>query len=344
MVGYLNADIEANPHKPGILRQGFGSERWIEGGETRLVIWAGGLEMLRLHPRLGVGAGNFTYVYPEMRSALIEGDPKFRLYRGLWTNAAHNTALQTWTELGIFGLFILISIFGMAFYSLFTGIRWAPREEFLIRMGLAGLLVTYVGHSLMNFALQQPSGAVSLYLLLLGVCAERRVRGESATGAPPLIVDQGWGALRVEWRDLGKPTAVGVSLRVPVAVGLPLVGLWMALLAMGWVVIARPVVAETEYGRGLVRGHQGQPELEEKHLVRALELNPYAVGARSRYGEFLLEQRRPEDALEQIALVRKRLNSRELWEREARAFDMLGRKEEAREAWAVYQTFLPDPE
>ena len=72
------------------------------------------------------------------------------------------------------------------------------------------------------------------------------------------------------------------------------------------------------------------------HILRALELNPRATGCRSRYAEFLVEQSRPAEALEQLAIVRERLNSSELWDREARALLQLGRRAEALQAWETY--------
>ncbi len=102
------------------------------------------------------------------------------------------------------------------------------------------------------------------------------------------------------------------------------------------------MLAESQYGLASIHRRQSDPANEEIALQKALRLNPWATGARSRYVELLLEQQKPAEALDQLALVRKRLNSRELWEREARALAMLGRDDEAREALAVFRSLLPE--
>ena len=82
------------------------------------------------------------------------------------------------------------------------------------------------------------------------------------------------------------------------------------------------------------------PAGEEKLLLRALEIDPDLTDARSRYSQFLVERNTPEaaaEALKQLHEVRKRLNSSELWEREAQALWLLGREEEAARAHAIYR-------
>lgn len=340
MIAFFVADHPANPHRPGILKQGFGSERWIEGWDTRLVIWAGGLELVREHPWLGVGAGNFTYAYPETASPLLDGHPELLVYRGHWTNAAHNMVLQVWSELGILGLLAFGAMIATAYHSLLAGIRWAPRPEFMVRMTLTGLWCALLGHSIMNFTLQQPSGAVSFYLLLLFTVVERSTRGDSPS-MPSLVVAEGWMRLQVDWETMRRPTAVGLALDPPMPIRAFALMALAAMVPVGLVTVHRGVRAEVEYGRAGASRVAGDATGEELHMARALQLNPWATGCRSRYVEFLLERERPEEALAQLELVRKRLNSRELWQREARALGLLGRTAEAEEKYQVYLSRLP---
>jgi O-antigen ligase len=340
MLAFFLTDHALNPHAPGIWSQAFGSDRWQEGGSTRLVIWAGALEIVRLHPMLGVGAGNFTYVYPGVRSALLEGRPDLMMYEGHWTNAAHNELLQVWSELGVGGLLAILALVAMTYHSLLHDLLRTSRREFIMRMTLAGALTACCVQSMMNFTLVHPSGLATFYLILLGVIAERGTRRKYAA-MPPLLLDRGWLRLHVEWKDMKRYTGVGISFRPPRPVLFVVAAVfWLPALGAS-VLLLRPVLAETQYGLAAVHRSRGNPALEERHILRALELNPWATGCRSRYVEFLLEQNRPAEALTQLELVRRRLSSRELWEREARALHALGRTEAAEAVYREYLDRLP---
>ena len=57
--------------------------------------------MVRGHPWLGIGAGNFTYGYTATLSPYVLSRPDLAVYAGQFTNAAHNEPLQAWVETGI---------------------------------------------------------------------------------------------------------------------------------------------------------------------------------------------------------------------------------------------------
>jgi O-antigen ligase len=335
MLAFFLTDHPLNPHAPGLLKQGFGSDRWAEGWPTRLAIWSGGLEMVRLHPVLGVGAGNFSYVYPEVKSALIAADPELIKYQGRWTNAAHNVFLQIWSELGIVGLFVFVALLALAFHSLLAGIMRARRPEFLVRMTLAGVLTAWVAHGMMNFALEQPSGAISFYLILGAVIAERASR--SVRLLPPLVWEPGPLHLELEWRDMRHPTCLGISFLMPPAAAISLSIILLVGAGAAVIPLRRPLMAQYEYALARSARNSGLPLHEERHLRNALQLDPWATGARSRYSELLVEMNRPEEALAQIKIVRRRLNSSELYDRESRALAQLGRVQEAKDAWLKFQ-------
>jgi O-antigen ligase len=77
------------------------------GGTGRPDLWAISIEMYRDHPWVGLGAGNFVDVEPRYatrdidlrRVDLIVDTPK----------GAHNSYLQTLTELGIVGFLLLVA-------------------------------------------------------------------------------------------------------------------------------------------------------------------------------------------------------------------------------------------
>ena len=337
VIGFFVTDHPLNPHRPGILRQGFASERWVAGGSTRLAIWAQTLEMIRQAPVLGVGTGNFTYVFPEMDSSLLWGHPELRAYQGSWTNAAHQELLQMWAELGIVGLFLFLVVIGLGYYAVFR--RWGEQEGLarLVRLTLAAMLTAWVVQAQMNFSLQErnPVGALAFFAILTGILAEERIH--RARGAmPPLAIERGPFTLQLRWATMRKPFELGLMIRAgwPVA---GLLGIVLLVGVFGWAVQCwRPVMSEHAYRRAVAAIQAGRPEAAEAQFQRALRLDPAHVDCRSRYSGWLLERGRPGDALEQLERVRRRLNSNELWMREARAHGMLGDDEAARKALQTY--------
>lgn len=334
MLAFYNTDHALNPHRPGILKQGFSSERWREGGPTRVVIWAGALEIIRERPWFGAGAGNFTYLFPATRSELVAQDPELRKYLGAWTNAGHNEILQTWSELGAPGLFVFLALIALAYQSLLSGIRWRPRLEYLQRMALVGLLTAWLAQSMMNFTLQTPVGALSLIFILWGAWVESRVRAGLSRDVP-LVTDYGPCRVTIEVREMSRFKSVGVALR-PGLPGAEIVAVIPLALALALAVPAlhRPARAQTEYARAR---RADNPEAVERRLKYALELDPRATGVRSFYSDWLIRNGEPKEGLDQLKEVRKRLDSTELFEREARAWAQLNEPKKAAKAMAEYR-------
>jgi O-antigen ligase len=335
LIAFFVLPNPASPHPAGVFNEAFGSQRWKDGGPTRLAIWAQTLEMIRKHPVGGVGTGNFTYVFPEMDSRLVWDRPELRAYQGLWTNAAHNEILQTWAELGAGGLFLFLALVGLAFYTLLKGLAWTDNQSFLIRTTLAGLLLAWLVQAQMNFSLQHPAGALTFYALLLAAALEKRTR-PGLPSFPSLSMESGPLILRLDGQTMTKPTAIGVALSLPRPLG---VGLGVALLlaVAGWMAVAasRPVRAQREYKRAVAL-EQADPAAADAHFKKALAVCPTAQDVRSHYSDWLIRRGRAQEGLDQLAVVRRRLNSNELWEREYRGLKALGRGADAQRALDTY--------
>lgn len=329
VVAFFTTNQPYNPHRPSILKQGFGSERWQDGGPTRIAIWAGTLEMIRQHPIVGFGPGNLPYVFPGMHSALILGDPKLEKYQGQYTNAAHNILLQAWAELGIVGVALLVALLAAMFYVLLHDLDRARRPGLPIRIALAGLLTAWLVQGQVNFVLQTPVGILCFYAMLLAVIAERADRGDPRL--PPLRFETDWVAIRVDWRSMRQPTALGVAALLPNGVSIA-IGAILLIGALAYVPHAlAPVRAQREYRLGQVAENKGMPAAE-KHFLKGLAIDPNAHDLRSHYSSWLLQHGRPADCLEQMKILRRRLNSTDLYEREYFAYKALGRDADAARA------------
>lgn len=353
LIGFFTTDHPLNPHRPGILKEGFGSERWHEGGNTRLAIWAETLEMIRLHPVLGVGPGNFTYVYPEMDSALIQDNPDLMLYQGLWTNAAHNELLQTWAELGIVGFFLFLALIAVAFHTLLHQLFWQDRSAFLVRLTLIGMLVAWVLHAQMNFPLQHPVGALSFAGLLLAVMIARKAElRERQASMPPLVIDWPGFVVRLDWIDMRRPTAIGLAGRLPRGLTIPAgIVLVLAAAVFGYQRLD-PVRAQRQYHQAMIDMVADDYSQAKEHFKRALEYDPHSAAIRNKYLDLLLYLTgEPEAAHEQWEIVQATLNGNEQWIRLADILAALGRPEEAGEArrkffenvWGARQGFFQRP-
>ncbi len=188
------ADVPGNPHRPGIAQQAFASERLAYGWDSRLLIWSNTLEMIRIHPWLGWGAGCFAHGYPQQASAWVVNHPTLSHLAGSFTNAAHSEILQTWAEQGITGLALWIVLFALHFQACGRLMRH-PRGRWRVAgLWLTAMTVMWLVHAQMNFPLQMPVGRLMLVLLLATAAAlDVRSRASARRLAVPLSLPlRGW--------------------------------------------------------------------------------------------------------------------------------------------------------
>jgi O-antigen ligase len=123
---------------------------WAEWTDFRKGLVLDSLRMLRAHPILGVGLGNFETAYPGYQSFPSD----------LWIDHAHNDYVEAIAETGLIGaaliFWALILFFRLAFRDLAHSLR---SEHGWIRfgavLGCCGLLV----HSFVDFNLHIPANA-----------------------------------------------------------------------------------------------------------------------------------------------------------------------------------------
>jgi len=133
----------------------------------RRIIWGDTLDLIRAHPWLGVGPGNYEFFLPAHRNVTrhrtwdeLMGDRPHAPYR------AHNEYLEAWAESGVFGLAALLWLLGT---MLWTGRRYLdaqqdPTARAVTSGCLAGMVAALV-HSFFSFNLQDPTSAIHFWLL-----------------------------------------------------------------------------------------------------------------------------------------------------------------------------------
>jgi|GEM_PF-1871420 len=113
----------------------------------RIEFWKAGLRMFREHPLTGVGVGQFRYRFAEYSDLSFIQQPDM-----------HNIFLEQLAETGIVGFALLLSVLGLAIWTLRPGLKKREPESIVLLAVLAGLTT----QSLLLGGL----GALPLYLTI----------------------------------------------------------------------------------------------------------------------------------------------------------------------------------
>jgi O-antigen ligase len=106
----------------------------------RLAHWQAALEMMRAHPWLGVGLGNYSAAYADY--ALLNWP--------LSLGHAHNIYLQMWAETGLLGLMAYLSIWLTALALTVRVVRRASGWQRGLALGLLGVWAHLLTHQLVD--------------------------------------------------------------------------------------------------------------------------------------------------------------------------------------------------
>jgi O-antigen ligase len=347
VVGFHAIDHPLNPHgsavwsdgsrSGGIFQQAFSSPRWTSGLDTRLAIWLTTLDIVRENGWLGTGAGTFTWIYPATTTPLVYNNPSLAMYSGSWTNAAHNEVLQTWAELGIVGVFLLLAIVAASLMATMRRLRQFPSAgtAMLLAASASGLLAIVL-QAQMNFPLQLPlSSFLFILLLAMPVLLPRSVAEPAELLVP---VERPYGPLQVgvTMLNMSHPIMVFFRLELPRAMAAVVPVLVLAVaLAASWQAV-QPLHADIAYRpvrEARLRLRQsGQPAASENLIAMArgvLAIWPGHVDCRSALQDMLLLKSRFEEVVEETPLVLQRLNATEVYARREAALRALGREQEA---------------
>ncbi len=333
-------DHESTP-LPGIFGHAFSSPRWKEGGSTRVAIWLTTLEIIRQNPWLGVGAGNFTYVYPATTSEIVQNDPDLAPYSGAWTNAAHNEILQTWSETGIVGLFLLLALIGASFHTL---IKRDGEEGFsnsiVLAMGLC-MLAAICLQAQMNFPLELPFSSYYLFALI-GLPIILPQRGKHIDLLMPVSRTYPGVELGIMMKNMRVPTELHFAFSLPIAgrwvVGFLLAGACIVMAVCSTAPLRASVLYRPVY-HGLHDGYtstipEGRTSLIEQSRA-ALDIDPTYTDCQSALTDLLIRNGDFEEANVELEKLNKRLNAIEVYWRRAMTLDAMGRGEESLPFWDV---------
>jgi O-antigen ligase len=170
-----------NPHRHGLWAEAFASERWKEGGPTRLAIYLTTWHMIRHNPLLGIGAGNFTHAYVQQIVPGVIADPRLRQYAGAFTNDAHNEYLHVWCETGLPGLLLLAAVVILFFVEIRQILRRATLHVAAVAVAAGGCMTALLLDAIMTFPFRLPAHMAMLTLALASVAALPRDRFACAT-------------------------------------------------------------------------------------------------------------------------------------------------------------------
>jgi len=330
-----------NPHSPGIFKQAFSSDRWKEGGPTRLAIWWTTIEIIKKNPILGVGAGNFTFAFPQTLSPLVLNDPQFMSYAGRYTNAVHNELLQTLAEEGIFGIIPLLMILIIFFKNILINFKAFYSPHIRIYWLLFILMIIFIIQSLMNYTLQLPYSSLFFYSLLsVSIYVMRKSEKEKIL----IPIEYQFNILKttIYLENMDFPREIGFSTDGSKAFKFVSV-FFVVILIISCVTVSFKVLwSDMWYKRAAILREIGLRSDADKYFKIALEYNPENSDCRSAYSEFLVEGKHFREAIKEIEKVRKRLRSNELYSRLARAYEGLGMEKKALENWFLFFETLPE--
>lgn len=329
------------PDRGGIFAQAFSSSRWKEGGPTRLAIWLNTLEMIRERPVLGWGAGTFTFVYPAVKSEIALQDESLAPYVGLWTNAAHNEVLQTWSETGPVGMFLLLALVGVALFTLLRSDWGRSFGNDLLRATTLAMLVAWLLQAMMNFPLELPMG-MALFVVLLSVPVV--IPGRGGQWNLDMPVERPYPGIRlgIMLRNMRTPLEIRAAGNLGEMGNRVAAGVF-AVLALGlaaWA--AMPLAASSQY-RPVYEAIRTPGFWESEVRIaaakvrarRALGWWPGYADCRSALTEILVRHGEHEEALKELTQLKRRLNATEVFIREALSHEGLGDLAAADKAWAV---------
>ena len=171
--------------------------------KTRLGLWRRSLAMVREHPIVGIGPGNWPVVFPRYAEPGATRDGV--LSPTLAPREAHNDFLERAAETGFLGLAALGLLSAAATSAVRRRLQSTNEETRVSAAGAGGALVALAVLSLTSFPLEMPA-TIALAGLALGMIA---AKGDRATPRPDAEASQmAPGSPRTGRHALDRATAI----------------------------------------------------------------------------------------------------------------------------------------
>jgi O-antigen ligase len=160
-----------------ILEEGFDAHSTAL--RTRLGLWRRTLQMVREHPIVGIGAGNWPVVFPRFAEPGAGRDGV--LSATLAPREAHNDLLERTAETGFLGLAALVLLSAGAASAVRRRLQSRSEETRFCAASAGGALVALVALSLTSFPLEMPA-TIAFAGLSLGFVASEWGASASSVG------------------------------------------------------------------------------------------------------------------------------------------------------------------
>ncbi len=263
----------------------------------RLIWWGDTLRMIRDHPFLGVGWGNFSYAYFPYASLARLGPGA----EDLALEHPHNEYLGILAEGGLLGFGTFLWLFLAAVGSARQAGRTVRGRGSALVTGLVGSLAAASIHGFFMYNFHEPGTAINLWMVLAGL----EVLSRSDPPVPSLSLAKGFPPVAASFLLLGSMGASFFLFGVR-----PLMADHYLQRAMNPWSFSRKDAPIPNFFRSLA-WEEGFPahfelgkilyrlslfEQAALHFRRAVELNPYHLGARNNLASALWKMGRAAEA------------------------------------------------
>lgn len=134
----------------------------------RIATWKFTWMMIEDYPILGSGLGTYDYHTFKYQAEFFAIGNNRDIYPHGFAEQAHNEYLQLWSELGIMGLLLFISIFYFFYKNILRAIKKMEEKEKAITIGLTGGITAILIDAIFGFPLQLVASG-SLFWIFLGL-------------------------------------------------------------------------------------------------------------------------------------------------------------------------------
>ncbi len=148
------------PQHPKIKKETTGALTRMTSVEVRLALWQKTLRMIGDYPLTGVGAGNWKIFIPHYGMGGLPSEKGELNYV-----RPHNDYLRVFSETGIGGFLLFLSLFVIQFYYLYQLLRKSNPADKLLLLLLGWGLISYLVIAFFSFPGERPAHTVFLLTL-----------------------------------------------------------------------------------------------------------------------------------------------------------------------------------